>query len=207
MSKLIQALHKLKEIHPQYEDITIRDEAELCDPTLPDEDDEDDDDEVDATMKEDDYDETDLMKIDRCESNALCEAEHEPENEQDIDMVSCDGEQPNEQRGDEDQEGEMPNGGFALESCLQPCDVAEEILCFSEGIYSVAPAERNNPVSFFKTPKLEAMAFPVQFTTCQNTLDEERTLKLTPSKYFKIRLFGVDDRFTRDQITCSLHSL
>ena len=147
-------------------------------------------------MKEDDYDETDLMEIDRCESSALCEAENEPEKEQDIDMVSCDGEQPNEQRDDE--EGEMPNGGFALESCLQPCDVAEEILCFSEGIYSVAPAERNNPVSFFKTPKLEDIAFPVQFPTGQNTLDEQRPLKVTPSKYFKIRLFGVDDRFARD---------
>ncbi|CAJ1057886.1 uncharacterized protein LOC117832690 isoform X1, partial [Xyrichtys novacula] len=45
-SKLVQALHKLKEIHPQYEDITIRDEEELCDPTLPDDgyEDEDEDD-------------------------------------------------------------------------------------------------------------------------------------------------------------------
>lgn len=92
----------------------------------------------------------------------------------------------------------MPNGGLALESCLQPPDVAEEILCFSDGIYSVAPAERNSPVSFFKTPKLEAMAFPVQFPTGKNTLDEQKTIKLTPSKYFKSRLFGIDDRFVRD---------
>ncbi|KAM9812015.1 uncharacterized protein ACBT44_011392 isoform 3-T12 [Syngnathus typhle] len=58
--------------------------------------------------------------------------------------------------------------------------------------------ERNNPVSFFKTPKLEAMAFPVQFPTGQNTLDEERPIKLTPSKYFKTRLCCVDERFARD---------
>ncbi|KAI9546061.1 hypothetical protein NQZ68_030647 [Dissostichus eleginoides] len=68
-SKLVQALHKLKHIHPQYKDITIRDDAELCDPTLPDEDDDEDDDDDDddddehASMNEVDYDEADLMEI------------------------------------------------------------------------------------------------------------------------------------------------
>ncbi|CAI5689566.1 unnamed protein product [Oreochromis niloticus] len=178
-SKLVQALHKLKQIHPQYKDVSIRDDAELCDPTLPDEDEEDDDDD-DENMNEDDYDEADLMEIDSCEKNALSEAQNK--NEQNIDMLPCDGEQPCEQmRDDSEQADGLTNGGFALESCLQPPDVAEEILCFSEGIYSVAPAERNNPISFFKTPKLEAMAFPVQFPTGQNTLDERRLIKVSPS--------------------------
>nr|XP_040030752.1 uncharacterized protein LOC120818062 isoform X1 [Gasterosteus aculeatus aculeatus] len=194
-SKLVQALHILKRIHPQYQDIPIRDEAELCDPTLPDEDDDDDE---DATMDDNDYDDADFKEIDMCDKSALCETETELDGEQDVDMLSCDGEQPEQQRDDEEQEGEMPNGGFALESCLQPCDVSEEILCFSEGIYSVAPAESNSPVGFFKTPKLEAMAFPVQFPTGQNTLDEGRRMKVTPSSYFKARLFCVDDRFARD---------
>ncbi|CAI5669492.1 unnamed protein product [Oreochromis niloticus] len=176
-SKLVQALHKLKQIHPQYKDVSIRDDAELCDPTLPDEDEEDDDDE---NMNEDDYDEADLMEIDSCEKNALSEAQNK--NELNIDMLPCDGEQSHEQmRDDSEQADGLTNGGFALESCLQPPDVAEEILCFSEGIYSVAPAERNNPISFFKTPKLEAMAFPVQFPTGQNTLDERRLIKVSPS--------------------------
>lgn len=61
-SKLVQALNKLKHIHPQYQDITIRDEPELCDPTLPDDKDED----VDENMGED-Y----LMEINRWESDAL----------------------------------------------------------------------------------------------------------------------------------------
>ncbi|KAL3987658.1 hypothetical protein ACER0C_014773 [Sarotherodon galilaeus] len=92
-SKLVQALHKLKQIHPQYKDVSIRDDAELCDPTLPDEDDEEDDD--DENMNEDDYDEADLMEIDSCEKNALSEAQNK--NEQDTDMLPCDGEQPREQ--------------------------------------------------------------------------------------------------------------
>ena len=68
-SKVVQALHKLKLIHPQYNDITIRDEAELCDPTHPEDDDDDD------NMENDDFDADDLMEIERSESNALCEAE------------------------------------------------------------------------------------------------------------------------------------
>lgn len=167
-SKLVQALHKLKHIHPQYEDISIRDEPELWDPTLPDEEDDDED----ETM--DDFGEDDLMEIDRCETRAIHKTHNDPENEQhNTDVVPHD-DQPEEQSNDTEQEGDMPNGGLALESCLQPPD-AEEIR-FSEGIYSVAPAERNSPVSFFKTPKLEATAFPVQFPTGQNTLDEQRLL-------------------------------
>ncbi len=188
-SKLIRALHKLKEIHPQYKDITIRDEALLCNPTLPDPD-EDDDDDVNETMCDEDYDADDMMQIDRFESDALCEEEPDPENEQqNNDTLVCDDGQSEEQTDDADQKGDMPNGGIILESCLQPRDVSEDILSFSEGIYSVAPAERNSPVSFFKTPKLEAVAFPVQFPTGENTLDEERPIKVTPNGLFQNKAF------------------
>ncbi|CAI5685860.1 unnamed protein product, partial [Oreochromis niloticus] len=189
-SKLIQALRKLKQIHPQYTDIVIRDDALLCDPTLPDDDSSDE-----ASMASDDYNEADLMEIDNYEKDALL-CETESESEQDIDMQSCD-EQPEEQNPEEP-ESDLNNGGFALESCLQPVDISEEILSFTDNTYCVAPAERNNPVSFFRTPHLEAMAFPVQFPTGQNTLDEKRRLKLTPSAYFKSRLFNIDARFAKD---------
>ncbi|XP_076740544.1 uncharacterized protein LOC143418707 isoform X1 [Maylandia zebra] len=189
-SKLIQALRKLKQIHPQYTDIIIRDDALLCDPTLPDDDSSDE-----ASMASDDYNEADLMEIDNYEKDALL-CESESQSDQDINMQSCD-EQPEEQNPDEP-ESDLNNGGFALESCLQPVDISEEILCFTDNTYCVAPAERNNPVSFFRTPHLEAMAFPVQFPTGQNTLDEKRRLKLTPSAYFKSRLFNIDARFAKD---------
>ncbi|XP_013855948.1 uncharacterized protein LOC106511752, partial [Austrofundulus limnaeus] len=201
-SKLIHALHKLKQIHPQYQNVTIRDEPLLCDPTLNDDDDDDENDNI--SMDDDDYDEADLMQVDSCEREALCESGRE----QDVDMVSCDGEEAerlqnehpeqNDEENDEGQESSLPNGGYALESCLQPLDIGEEMLAFNDNVYCVAPAEGNNPVSFFRTPKLEAMAFPVQFPTGQNTLDEQRRIKVTPSTYFKSRLFNVDDRFARD---------
>ena len=67
-----------------------------------------------------------------------------------------------------------------------------------DGIFSIAPAQVNTPVSFFKVPKLEAMTFTVQFPTGQNTLDQATQVKLSPSMYFNARLFCVDTRFARD---------
>lgn len=87
-------------------------------------------------------------------------------------MLSLD-DQPEEQTDDSKQEDDMP---------------AEEILCFSDGLYSVAPVQRNSPVSFFRQPKLVAMAFPVQFSTGGNTPAEKRHIKMTLISYFKARL-------------------
>ncbi|KAM9771032.1 uncharacterized protein ACBT44_004625 isoform 5-T6 [Syngnathus typhle] len=186
-SKLMSALIKLKQIHPQYRNITIRDDADLCDPTLTDDDSGSDEDE----MNESDYNEEDLEAIHAFERDALCELNSDSQND-------ARGNVQQQQCAENVEEGDAPNGGVILESCLQPNDVSEEIMSFTQGIYCVAPAERNNPVSFFRTPKLEAMAFPVQFPTGQNTLDEDRQIKVTPSKYFKTRLCCVDERFARD---------
>ncbi|XP_037127750.1 uncharacterized protein LOC119134799 [Syngnathus acus] len=186
-SKLMSALIKLKQIHPQYSNITIRDDADLCDPTLTDDDSSSDEDE----MNESDYNEEDLEAIHTFERDALCELNSDSQNDPR-------GNVQKQQSAENVEEGDAPNGGVILESCLQPNDVSEEIMSFTQGIYCVAPAERNNPVSFFRTPKLEAMAFPVQFPTGINTLDEERQIKVTPSKYFKARLCCVDERFARD---------
>ncbi|KAI3352121.1 hypothetical protein L3Q82_020932, partial [Scortum barcoo] len=92
---------KENEKYASNETYKAKDEAELCDPTLPDENDNDDDD-VDENMedKDNDYDEDDLMDIDRFESNALYEAVNEPQND---DMLLCD-EQPQEQIDDPEQE-------------------------------------------------------------------------------------------------------
>lgn len=66
-------------------------------------------------------------------------------------------------------------------------------------IFCIALAEGNSPVSFYRIPKLEAMAFPVQFPTGENTLDEQhRPKKLLSSRYFNARLFFADNRFAKD---------
>ncbi|KAM9771028.1 uncharacterized protein ACBT44_004625 isoform 2-T2 [Syngnathus typhle] len=190
-SKLMSALIKLKQIHPQYRNITIRDDADLCDPTLTDDDSGSDEDE----MNESDYNEEDLEAIHAFERDALCELNSDSQND-------ARGNVQQQQCAENVEEGDAPNGGVILESCLQPNDVSEEIMSFTQGIYCVAPAERNNPVSFFRTPKLEAMAFPVQFPTGQNTLDEDRQIKFVTEIYLATSSMRIQLRkgkpFTRD---------
>ncbi|XP_026084957.1 uncharacterized protein LOC113060278 [Carassius auratus] len=89
--------------------------------------------------------------------------------------------------------------GLTLDTCMQPLDIGQDLLSYGEGIFSIAPAQGKKPVGFFKVPKLEAMAFPVQFPTGQNTIDEARQVALSPSMYFNARLFCVDTRFAKDQ--------
>ncbi|RXN32331.1 replicase helicase endonuclease [Labeo rohita] len=89
--------------------------------------------------------------------------------------------------------------GLTLDTCMQPLDIGQDLLSFGEGIFSIAPAQGKKPVGFFRIPKLEAMAFPVQFCTGQNTIDEAREVALSPSMYFNARLFCVDSRFAKDQ--------
>lgn len=86
-------LFQMKQIHPHYEDVTIRDDK-LCDPILTEEEDNDDDD-LDENMDNADYDK-DLMETDMYKESALCEAEDDPENDQDIVMQPCYNQQPEE---------------------------------------------------------------------------------------------------------------
>lgn len=103
----------MKQIHPHYEDVTIRDDK-LCDPILTEEEDNDDDD-LDENMDNADYDK-DLMETDMYKESALCEAEDDPENDQDIVMQPCYNQQPEEPWDATEQEDDMPNGGFTPES-------------------------------------------------------------------------------------------
>ena len=195
--KVLKALRTLKRIHPEYKDITIRDETELCDPTINDE--EEGDSQIEDIMENDEYGDDDLMDIDRFEQNALNQPHDSPADEEHhIDILPCNDNQQQGHSNSSEQDGDQQTGGIVLESCLQPIDIADEVLTFSEGIYNIAPAEGNKPVNFFRTPKLESMAFPVQFPTSVNTFDDARPIKLTPCSYFKSRLMCVDGRFARD---------
>ncbi|XP_035989961.1 uncharacterized protein LOC118561833 isoform X1 [Fundulus heteroclitus] len=116
-----------------------------------------------------------------------------PESDHDSDVAT---EQQPEHIGEEHQ---ALRPGLVLDTCMQPPDLAQEVLSYGDGIFSIAPAQGNKPVSFFGVPRLESMAYPVQFPTGRNTLDEARRVKLSPSMYFNVRLFSVDTRFAADQ--------
>ncbi|ROL50897.1 hypothetical protein DPX16_3531 [Anabarilius grahami] len=81
------------------------------------------------------------------------------EKQQEVDVAKQDKQQVSVEEKDE------LGPGLTLDTCMQPPDIGQEILSYGEGIFSIAPAQGQKPVGFFKIPKLEAMAFPVQFPT------------------------------------------
>ncbi|KAI8513472.1 hypothetical protein Bbelb_101110 [Branchiostoma belcheri] len=81
----------------------------------------------------------------------------------------------------------------------QPIDIGQEFLDHhDEHILCVAPGEGEKPVSVFQEVGGEAMSFPVQFPTGKFSFNDDRDVRITPSKYFKARLMGADTRFARD---------
>ncbi|KAJ8351005.1 hypothetical protein AAFF_G00165530 [Aldrovandia affinis] len=136
-----------------------------------------------------------LQVIGRSMKKRTDAARDNPDGEMETAADATDEQRPS----DADKEKEDLRPGLALDTCMQPPDIAQEVLSYGDGIFSVAPAQGSKPVGFFSTPKLEAMAFPVQFPTGRNTLDEVRQVKLSPSRYFNTRLFCVDTRFAKDQ--------
>ena len=102
--------------------------------------------------------------------------------------------------GDEIDEQDDPNAlrGVCNDTCLQPVEMMSEALSERQDvIYSIAPGERNKPVSIFskKEEDVEATAFPCLFPDTLNTYASERQKKLSLSKYFNGRLFSSDRRY------------
>ncbi|XP_078579125.1 uncharacterized protein LOC144863641 isoform X1 [Branchiostoma floridae x Branchiostoma japonicum] len=89
--------------------------------------------------------------------------------------------------------------GLPHDTCLQPVDIGQDFLDHhDERIMCVAPGEGNKPISVFQEVGGEAMSFPVQFPTGKFSFNDDRDVRITPSKYFKARLMGADARFASD---------
>ncbi|KAE8277877.1 hypothetical protein D5F01_LYC24084 [Larimichthys crocea] len=81
------------------------------------------------------------------------------------DDLPCDEEQSQQDNGDASEQADQSQNpekdelrpGLVLDSCMQPPDIAQEVLSYGDGIFSVAPAQGNKPVG----------PFPVQFPTGQ----------------------------------------
>ncbi len=91
---------------------------------------------------------------------------------------------------------DVTNTSAPLYSFLHPVDFAQYLADKHDtSILSLAPAERNSPQ---KVLQMEAECFPVEFPDGLNTYKEERQPKVSPSAYFKARLFSLDNRFARN---------
>lgn len=76
---------------------------------------------------------------------------------------------------------------------MMPTDLSQHVSDYYENqIFSLAPAEKNTPVSLLNT---EAACFPTLFPDGRNTFDEEREVSLTYPQYIKSRLLSSDNRF------------
>ncbi|CAM4490552.1 unnamed protein product [Leuciscus chuanchicus] len=172
MQKVLSALRKLKDIHSEYKDILIN--AEFSEEEM---------------FNEHEQSANDISAPDEemdIENTRQSENTEEQSNE-------------NEHNDYNDDTAEEQSRGLALDTCLQPPDLGQQLLSYNDGIFCIAPAERNSPVNTFKIPKLESMAFPVQFPDGKNTFDEPgRAKHVSPSRYFNSRLFSIDNRCAKD---------
>ncbi|XP_069109227.1 repetitive organellar protein-like [Argopecten irradians] len=102
------------------------------------------------------------------------------------------------EESDEDNDDDKLHA-MPLDTCLQPADIAQEILDqYFDQVFSVAPCEKNNPISLLMEKGIEAKAFPVLFPDGENVFSDERDTVITLSRYLHNRLMNVDNRFAQD---------
>ena len=86
--------------------------------------------------------------------------------------------------------------GMYLDTCMQPVDVAQEILDHHfDSVLSVVPAEGNSPVRLLTDVSNEAKCFPVLFPKGTGTFHDTRQHRLTLSRYLNARILNADGRF------------
>ncbi|XP_070548865.1 uncharacterized protein [Ptychodera flava] len=99
---------------------------------------------------------------------------------------------------DDDNNSEEQQGMF-MYTCLQPVDIAQEVLDqHFDKIYCVAPAEGNNPVEMLIDESNEAKSFPVLYPSGSPTFLDNREVRITLARYLHNRLMNVDSRFARN---------
>ncbi|XP_061167749.1 uncharacterized protein LOC133176667 [Saccostrea echinata] len=96
-------------------------------------------------------------------------------------------------------ENSVGESHIAVDTCLQPVDIAQEVLDhYFDDIYNIAPGEGKNPVRMLQETGNEAKCFPYHFPSGKFSWNDERTTRITLSRYFNNRLMNADDRFAKD---------
>lgn len=91
------------------------------------------------------------------------------------------------------------NSSVILDSCLQPADIVQEVLChYFDDVFDLAPGEGKNPVKLLQEEGNEAKTFPYLFPSGHNSWNEERDIRITLGRYFHNRLMNADNRFAKD---------
>lgn len=90
-----------------------------------------------------------------------------------------------------------------IETCLQAIlpdypvisDQKSTLTSAGNEIFNIAPGESRHPVSMMNDKQCEELAFPILFPKGRFGHKEERTVKLSPTKYFNARLLLYSGRF------------
>ncbi|XP_062581675.1 uncharacterized protein LOC134243443 [Saccostrea cucullata] len=100
---------------------------------------------------------------------------------------------------EEVKEDERDENPVATDTCLQPVDVAQEVLDhYFDDVYNIAPGEGKNPIRMLQEEGNEAKSFPHLFPSGNFSWNEDRDVKITLSRYFNNRLMNADNRFAKD---------
>nr|XP_021334689.1 uncharacterized protein LOC110440049 [Danio rerio]XP_021334690.1 uncharacterized protein LOC110440049 [Danio rerio] len=143
--------------------------------------------------------------------NTLSKVEEEQINDKsdkmEFDLDACQDMCVDEQHNTENEDEEMTDDtlhdrqqhGLFMDTCLQPVDIAQEMLDqHFDDIMSLAPAEGNNPVRVLMDETNEAKCFPVLFPKGIGTFHDIRPEKLTLSRYLNNRILNADRRFAQN---------
>ena len=119
MKNVLAGLATLKETHSEYKDVLIDETATF-----------------DCLLKE----EEPILEEESCI----------PEEDGDVDLEEIFKSQNKLGHlvADEEEQEEL-RPGLSLDTCMQPPDIAQEILSYGDGVFSVAPAQGNKLVVFF----------------------------------------------------------
>ena len=89
--------------------------------------------------------------------------------------------------------------GLPFNSCLQLSDMVPRRDISTDDIVSLAPGERQKPLSMLTDTFSEVLSFPALFPTGRFGLnDQDRRHLITPKKYFNQRVLNTDPRFARN---------
>ncbi|XP_062327719.1 uncharacterized protein LOC134028267 [Osmerus eperlanus] len=89
--------------------------------------------------------------------------------------------------------------GMFLDTCLQPVDIAQEVLDqHFDSVLSVAPAENNHPIKLLEDATNEGKCFPMLYPTGAPTFHDPRKERITLAKYLNTRLLNADGRFAKN---------
>ncbi|XP_006820870.1 uncharacterized protein LOC100373785 [Saccoglossus kowalevskii] len=99
----------------------------------------------------------------------------------------------------DNEDHEKERHGMFHDTCLQPVDIAQEVLDqHFDNIACVAPAEGNSPVKMLEDEGNEAKSFPVLYPSGSPTFHDKREERITLARYLHGRLMNADGRFARN---------